>query len=187
MSTNPPSKPVAGPDLNPDPNSPPNLDAYPQPHPVPIPFAEPWQYELSFPCDPRGPRIARTTLRAVLAAHGLTELAYRAELLASELTTNSVRHTKGPATVRPHWLFPVLRVSVWDMSPDLPEPRHLRQASRDADCGRGLVILDLVADRWGGCAIGEGPYGPGGKTIWFELTLNAGPPPDPEVTPALAA
>jgi anti-sigma regulatory factor (Ser/Thr protein kinase) len=142
----------------------------------PIPFAAPWQYELSFPCDPRGPRVARATLRAVLAAHGLGELAYRAELLASELTTNSVRHTKGPASVRLHWMHPVLRVSVWDMSPDLPGPRHLRQPRQDAESGRGLVILDLVADRWGGCAIGEGPYAPGGKSIWFELALGANPP-----------
>jgi hypothetical protein len=60
------------------------------------------------------------------------------------------------------------------MSPDLPEQHQPRADSED---GRGLVILDLVADRWGGCAIGEGPYGPGGKTIWFELTLDGGPPP----------
>lgn len=165
------------------PNLQPNPD--PNPHPTPIPFTEPWQYELSFPCDPRSPRIARTTLRAVLAAHGLAELSYRAELLASELATNSVRHTKGPAAVRLHWLFPVLRVSVWDMSPDLPEPRCPRA---DGDNGRGLVILDLVADRWGGVAIGEGPYGPGGKTIWFELVLNSEPPPSPETAAsALAA
>ncbi|MFJ1544141.1 hypothetical protein [Streptomyces sp. NPDC088246] len=37
-------------------------------HPAPIPFAEPWQYELAFPCDPRSPRIARATLRAILGA-----------------------------------------------------------------------------------------------------------------------
>ncbi|MFJ5227099.1 ATP-binding protein [Streptomyces sp. NPDC088400] len=163
MSTTPQPNPAVIPDLAPDVNA----------HPAPTPFTDPWQYELHFP---RAPRVARTTLRAVLAAHGQAELAYRAELLASELTTNSVRHTKGPASIRLHWLFPVLRVSVWDMSPDLPEPRHLRQMRQDADSGRGLVILDLGADRWGGCAIGEGPYGPGGKTIWFELALGGGPP-----------
>ncbi|MFF1378064.1 hypothetical protein [Streptomyces sp. NPDC058308] len=37
-----------------------------------------------------------------------------------------------------------------------------------------MVILDAVADRWGGCAIGEGSYGPGGKTMWFELALPTG-------------
>ncbi|MER5222609.1 hypothetical protein [Streptomyces flaveus] len=39
-----------------------------------------------------------------------------------------------------------------------------------------MLILDAVAERWGGCAIGEGPYGSGGKTVWFELSLPEGPP-----------
>ncbi len=156
-------------------------------HPTLIPFQEPWQYELSFPCDPRSPRIARTTLRAILTAHDLVELSYRAELLTSELATNSVRHTKGPAAVRLHWLHPVLRVSDWDMSPDLPKPQRDGVSVYDED-GRGLAILELVADRWGGCAIGEGQYGPGGKTIWFELAIADGPPPlTPPLPPALAA
>ncbi|MEU5899339.1 MULTISPECIES: ATP-binding protein [Streptomyces] len=152
-------------------------DPYSPPGPDPLPFAAPWAYELHFPCDPRSPGIARLTLRAVLAAHHLTELADRAELLTTELATNSVRHTKGPASVRLHWLCPVLRVSVWDMSPDLPPLAPPPPVSVHAGSGRGLVILDAVADRWGGCAIGEGPYGPGGKTMWFELALRQAPPP----------
>ncbi|MFE7114648.1 ATP-binding protein [Streptomyces sp. NPDC057654] len=157
----------------------------PADHPAPIPFTEPWQYELGFPCDPRGPRIARITLRAILAAHELTELSYRAELLACELATNSVRHTKGSAIVRLHWLYPVLRVSVWDASPDLPK-RY--EPPADDEGGRGLAIVELVADRWGGCAIGGGENGPGGKTVWFELALAVGPvPPGPALPSALAA
>lgn len=153
-------------------------------HPAPIPFAEPWHYELHIPCDPRGPRIARLTLRAVLAAHELGELTERAELLTSELATNSVRHTTGPASVRLHWLNPALRVSVWDPCPELPAPcgGTGRHGSLDADSGRGLRLLDVVADRWGGCAIGDGPWGPGGKTVWFELVLGGDPEP-----PVLAA
>ncbi|MFK4212645.1 ATP-binding protein [Streptomyces sp. NPDC030920] len=141
-------------------------------HPTPIPFADPWSYELVFPRDPRGPRIARTTLRAVLGAHELTELCYRAELLTSELTTNSVRHAQGPAGVRLQWRHPVLRVSVWDLSPDLPKP-YRPAVGPEAEAGRGMAILELVADRWGGCAIGEGELGSGGKTIWFELALTS--------------
>ncbi|WP_328771444.1 ATP-binding protein [Streptomyces sp. NBC_00286] len=147
------------------------------PHPPPLPFAAPWHYELHFPCDPRGSGIARLTLRAVLSAHGLAELADRAELLASELATNSVRHTKGPATVRLQWLCPVLRVTVWDTSPDLPPTAPPITPPPHADGGRGMLILDTVAERWGGCAIGDGPYGPGGKTVWFELSLPEESPP----------
>ncbi|MEU4348565.1 ATP-binding protein [Streptomyces sp. NPDC023838] len=146
-------------------------------HPAPLPFTSPWQYELRIPCDPRGPRIARVTLCAVLQAHGLAQLADGAELLASELATNSVRHTKGPAAMRLQWLHPVLRLSVWDLGPDLPDMKRLDakrpggepEPDGDSDGGRGLVLLDLVADRWGGCAIVDGPARPGGKTMWFEL------------------
>ncbi|MFF3503091.1 ATP-binding protein [Streptomyces sp. NPDC003247] len=140
-------------------------------HPTPLPFTAPWTYELHFPCDPRAPGIARLTLRAVLAAHGLAGLVDRAELLTSELATNSVRHTKGPAFVRLHWLDPVLRISVWDMSPDLPPLAPPLAVPADADGGRGLLILDLLADRWGGCGTDDGPYRPAGKTVWFELAL----------------
>ncbi|AEW96673.1 MULTISPECIES: ATP-binding protein [Streptomycetaceae] len=133
---------------------------------TPIPFAAPWEYELRFPRDPRGPGIARATLRAVLAAHGLGELVDCAELLTSELTTNSVRYAYGFATVRLKWLHPVLRVSVWDTSPAFPV-HAVPDAERDG--GRGLHILDLLADRWGGLAIGEEPFGMAGKTVWFEL------------------
>jgi anti-sigma regulatory factor (Ser/Thr protein kinase) len=157
--------------------------AQPRPHPAPIPFTEPWHYELRIPCDPRAPRIARGTLRAVLRAHELDELSERAELLTSELATNSVRHTKGPAAVRLQWLHPKLRVSVWDPSPDLPTRCGQARPGGpvDADGGRGLLLLDVFADRWGGCSIGEGPWGPGGKTIWFELALRQ------PASPALAA
>ncbi|WP_308013490.1 ATP-binding protein [Streptomyces beigongshangae] len=147
-------------------------------YPEPLPFTAPWVYELHFPCDPRSPAIARLTLRAVLGAYHLADLADRAELLTTELATNSVRHTKGPASVRLQWLHPVLRVSVWDMSPDLPPLAPPPPVSAHADGGRGMVILDTVADRWGGCAMGEGPYGPGGKTMWFELSV---PTPTPTV------
>lgn len=114
----------------------------------PIPFADPWSYELVFPRDPRAPRIARTTLRVILDAHELDELAYRAQLLTSELTTNSVRYALGPAGVRLQWRHPVLRVSVWDLSPDLPKP-YTSAVGPNAEAGRGTAILELVADRWG--------------------------------------
>ncbi|MEV5202985.1 hypothetical protein [Streptomyces sp. NPDC053720] len=41
-----------------------------------------------------------TTLLPTLGAHEVTELSYRAELLTSEPTTGSVRHTEAPAAAR---------------------------------------------------------------------------------------
>ncbi|MER5783568.1 ATP-binding protein [Streptomyces mobaraensis] len=157
------------------------------PAPQPLPFTAPWEYELVFPHDPRGPGIARVTLRAVLAVHGLEELADRAELLTSELTTNSVRHAWGPATVRLAWEHPVLRVSVADTGPYVPAvPPDPSAVALDAIRGRGMLILDLVAYRWGGFPLGLPPAGPKGKIIWFELRLDTEAPP-PGAVPALVA
>ncbi|WP_421107801.1 ATP-binding protein [Streptomyces sp. NEAU-S77] len=152
------------------------------PQPAPILFAEPWEYELHFPRDPRGPAIARIAIKAVLTAHGLGELNDRAELLASELTTNAVRYATGSAAVRPCWTKPVLRVSVTDTCPGLPVPLH--PPGPGAEHGRGLLILDLLADAWGGCRLGESPFGAGGKSIWFELVLEDGAPPPGVPLPA---
>ncbi|MEU8778966.1 ATP-binding protein [Streptomyces sp. NPDC048606] len=154
--------------------------------PPPIPYAEPWEYELHFPRDPRAPGVARTTLRAVLGAHGLAELADRAEPLASELATNSVRHTKGPASVRLRWTWPVLRVSVSDTSPVFPMPSGPPPPG-DAGSGRGMAILELIADQWGGCCLDERLFGVGGKTVWFELRAYEGPGTPPVASAALAA
>ncbi len=179
MSSFPSIRPAGDPSPGPAPLSSPEVDPFPEqtPHPLPLPFTAPWTYELHFPYDPRSPGVARLTLRAVLAAHHLAELGGRAELLTTELATNSVRHTKGPAFVRLHWLCPVLRVSVWDGSPDLPSLVPPPAVGVHSDGGRGMVILDTVADRWGGCAIGGEPHGPGGKTMWFELSLPQASPP----------
>jgi anti-sigma regulatory factor (Ser/Thr protein kinase) len=127
-----------------------------------------------FPRDPRGPAVARTTLKAVLGAHGPGEFTDRAELLTSELATNAVRHSLGPATVRLNWANPVLRVSVTDTCPLLPAPPV--PGGPDAEGGQGLLILELLADDWGGCLLGESVFGVGGKSVWFELRLGGGDP-----------
>lgn len=157
--------------------------AYPQP----LPFAAPWQYELHFPRDPRGPGVARVTLRAVLRAHGLGKLTDRAELLACELATNSVRHTEGSASVQLQWTHPVLRVSVCDTGPGLPFVPGARPTPADSHAagGRGLLILDVIADRWGGCPTDNSQQYGGGKAIRFELDL-VDPGPEEPASSALA-
>ncbi|MFC9248967.1 hypothetical protein ACFT7S_34545 [Streptomyces sp. NPDC057136] len=77
----------------------------------------PSAYRMDWPAPWKAPALNGIT-------SSVTELVCRAELLASELTTNSVRYAKGRVTVGLHWLCPVLRVSVRDLSPDLPELRR---------------------------------------------------------------
>ncbi|WP_320782480.1 ATP-binding protein [Streptomyces sp. CRN 30] len=142
-----------------------------------IPFTDPWEYELHFPRDARGPAVARTTLKAVLRAHGLGEFTDRAQLLTSELATNAVRYSLGPATVRLRWTMPVLRVSVTDTCPLVPVPPA--PSVPDAERGRGLLILDLLADDWGGLRLDGSVFGAGGKSVWFELVLGGAGPVSP--------
>ncbi|MFJ8936274.1 ATP-binding protein [Streptomyces sp. NPDC102365] len=144
--------------------------------------AEPaWVYALQLPHDPRAARIARVTLRAVLAGHGLTQLLDPAELVTSELVTNAYRHSFGPATLRLRGLARGrLRVSVWDADPHVPPPFDRRSgplrpapAQVEADGGRGLFLVCHYADAWGGYRLGDDLYGTSGKLLWCELGESA--------------
>ncbi|MDQ1047927.1 ATP-binding protein [Streptomyces sp. V4I2] len=76
--------------------------------------AEPWEYCLYIPNDLRAVTVSRRTLRLILTMHGLIGLVDVAELLAAELVSNAVRHTKGPAALRVCWSAGVLRIGAWD-------------------------------------------------------------------------
>ncbi len=148
------------------------------------PSSNPWTYSLRLPNDPRAARISRVTLRAVLASHGMAELTDTAELLTCELVTNAVRHSDGPAQLRiRHLCENRLRVSIWDTNPTIPAPfdtppspldrfTALTEAAArlDATSGRGLLIVRLCADNWGGYPLADDLFGISGKLLWFELT-----------------
>lgn len=53
-----------------------------------------------------------------------------------------------------------LRVEVTEAGDDLP---HKRRPGELASSGRGLVLIELLADEWGVNPRGEG------KTIWFDV------------------
>ena len=87
-------------------------------------------------------------------------------LLASELFTNSLRHSGSglpgeTVTVTVTARTGAVRVEVADRSgPGVPE---LRPAGSDAEDGRGLGIVERLADRWGWRRRG-------GRTVtWFVL------------------
>ena len=138
-----------------------------------------WAYSLQLPHDPRAARIARVTLRAVLAGHDMTQLQDTAELLASELVTNAYRYSSGPATLRLSGLARTrLRVSVWDANPHIPPPfdkrsRPVGPVPAEADGGRGLFLVCHYAQAWGGCPIGDELYGVRGKLLWCEVGASA--------------
>lgn len=116
----------------------------------------------------------RAALRHMLAAWGEPGRAGIAELLASELVTNALVHTDGPAVVTARLTgggpSPAtkgrLRVEVRDLVPRRPTLRVRIpdcDPTAEATSGRGLLLVHSLADAWGVQAHGVG------KAVWFEL------------------
>ncbi|MEU7467044.1 ATP-binding protein [Streptomyces sp. NPDC044984] len=137
------------------------------PESEPIDSVTPWEYTLSIPNDPRAVTICRRTLRLILTMHGLIGLVDTAELLATELVANSVRHTKGPAALRVRWADGVLRVGAWDTDPEPPEPPGRWEQLTEAEEGRGLALVRACADLWGWQP--HARDGSRGKYVWCDL------------------
>ncbi|MFD9861204.1 ATP-binding protein [Streptomyces alboflavus] len=133
---------------------------------MPNDAARPWEYVVHIPHDPRGVTVCRHTLRAVLALHGLDRLTDVAELLATELVANAVRHTKGPVSFRLLYADGVLWIGAWDADPEPPEYPYL-PAPVLADKGRGLDLVRACANTWGWHL--QPHDGDAGKYVWCEL------------------
>lgn len=125
-------------------------------------------YSQTFPCKPSTAALGRELVRDVLGVWHLDGLADRGALIITELIANASRHTPCPeirlTVVRPSATR--LRVGVVDR-----EPSRLPILSRSADddeSGRGLLLVDAVADRWGYDLHGSDRR-PWGKEVWAEL------------------
>ncbi|WP_345695775.1 ATP-binding protein [Kitasatospora terrestris] len=91
------------------------------------------------------------------------------ELLTSELVTNAVRYGRTTVVGLSVTVTPAntVVVGVADRNPQVPRPRA---ASDDAEDGRGLFLVEALADRTGVAATADG------KTTWFERTLETAVP-----------
>lgn len=128
-------------------------------------------YSLTLARTPESAGEARRLVRVSLAVWGLDAHADTAALLMSELVTNAIRHARGPA----------LRISIDRPAPDrvqlavvdrapaaLP---HLRAPSLGGTGGRGLLLVDELADRWGTDLKGSGARR-WGKRVWADLDVS---------------
>ncbi|MEU0645122.1 ATP-binding protein [Streptomyces umbrinus] len=112
-------------------------------------------------CDLRAVPQVRRALRDLLAHWGRPGRSEIAELLTSELVTNALVHTNHDAlltaTVGPRGL----RVEVRDFVGHRPRLRV--PIADDGTHGRGLILVQSLADAWGVRVHGVG------KVVWFEL------------------
>ncbi|BBC35174.1 hypothetical protein SGFS_064680 [Streptomyces graminofaciens] len=127
-----------------------------------------WEYTLHIPHDPRAVGICRRALRDILTTHGLPALLDPAELLASELLGNAIRHTAGPASLKIRQSGPSFRLGAWDSD---PTPPTINPHPDPTESGRGLHLIDAYADDWGWFAV-NGSYG---KYVWCELGTTSKP------------
>jgi signal transduction histidine kinase/serine phosphatase RsbU (regulator of sigma subunit) len=83
-------------------------------------------------------------------------------LVTSELVTNALRHARGPYELRLRQVTHEVVVEVADATPQRPRRRRV---DGDAESGRGLTIVEAVADRWGTRSTVEG------KVVWADRRL----------------
>ncbi|MCX5107708.1 SpoIIE family protein phosphatase [Streptomyces sp. NBC_00378] len=117
--------------------------------------------------DPEALSSARHMIRAAVRAWGAKARADEVELAADELITNALMHTDGGAIVTIRVLTGPerrLRVDVEDRSSALPRRRDAGEAGVS---GRGLMLVDRLADLWGVESRGSG------KCVWCEFVIPA--------------
>jgi len=122
---------------------------------------------VTIPAVPEQVRAARVFVAGVLGrSHPQVSAA---ELLVSELVSNSVRHSGsavpgGTVTVTVTAGNAAVRVEVTDHSGDgAPVLLPVGPGNGDAEGGRGMRLVDALAARWGY------ERGSGLATTWFEL------------------
>ncbi|MDJ0383674.1 ATP-binding protein [Streptomyces sp. G-G2] len=108
----------------------------------------------------------RRSLRELLRHRCRADTADVAELLATELVTNALVHTEQGAELSASLTATRLRVEVRDYTGRHPRP-YVPTAD-DGTHGRGLVLVQSLADAWGVNAL-DALGGVTGKIVWFEL------------------
>lgn len=93
------------------------------------------------------PAIARRVVEQALTAWSASQLLDAAQLVVSEMVTNAVNHAGGPATLE-------LTVELHDdeLLLALADGSSIRPLARelvdDSPSGRGIHLIEAVADRW---------------------------------------
>ncbi|MFF4487279.1 ATP-binding protein [Streptomyces sp. NPDC001544] len=123
-------------------------------------------------CTPRGARLARLFAADQLRARELQQ--DPATHIVAELAANAATHGRVPGRsfrLSLHVVGRILRIEVTDTRGDcLPK---LQDPQAHAESGRGLLLVDALADRWG---VTQDRFPR--KSVWAELQL-----PPPELAP----
>ncbi|MGW2303652.1 ATP-binding protein [Streptomyces sp. NPDC001809] len=142
------------------------------------PYLDRGVFTLRFTSTARGARLARRLVAVRLDEWGVpfgTPAHDAVVLVAAELATNAVRHGHVPGrdfrlSLRLlHGVPTVARIEVGDTRGErMPVRPGPRPEEGLADGGRGLLLVERLADRWGWYPRVGAP----GKTVWAECALT---------------
>jgi anti-sigma regulatory factor (Ser/Thr protein kinase) len=110
-------------------------------------------------------RLARELVREVVAGPEDPRVA----LVVTELVTNAVKHAESSPRLTVRWDGSTLRIGVFDQGSGRP---IRREAASTSTSGRGLALVEAVADNWGVDERADG------KVVWAELQLGPSPAHD---------
>ncbi|MFG2171247.1 ATP-binding protein [Streptomyces niveus] len=130
----------------------------------------PW--EVSFTAEPRVVARVRRAMRLHLSLWGLSDLEDLAQICVSELVANVINHVgrATPVTLAVSTDGAHIRIELSD--PDARAMPTLLAPTSGAESGRGLMILDAVASRWGVIPRADS------KVVWCELATGLEVPND---------
>jgi anti-sigma regulatory factor (Ser/Thr protein kinase) len=119
---------------------------------------------VDLPPTVSAPRTARQIVAALLTGWGVQARTEDVVLLVNEVISNAVEHVGGDTSLELELTYSDkwLRVSLADGSTERPVPRDIDPRSPR---GRGLHLVDAIADRW------DSEQYRDGKRVWFELDI----------------
>jgi anti-sigma regulatory factor (Ser/Thr protein kinase)/ABC-type transporter Mla MlaB component len=115
--------------------------------------------------DRTAPEVARALVKEVCEEWGVRRLSRLAQLIVSELVTNGVVHARTEMAVTVRLSARTLSLAVRDGDPRLLHPAGGGAEADGRGYGRGLLIVDSMADSWGCTPTADG------KVTWATLDL----------------
>lgn len=128
-----------------------------------------------FASSPRGARDARRHAVRRMEEWGYppaSDASCTVALVVGELTANAVRHGRVPGhgfglRLDLDTATGLIRVEVADAAAARRPPATPPSPSPEGESGRGLLLVEVVAARWGWT-----PRHPSGKTVWAEVPVR---------------
>jgi signal transduction histidine kinase len=126
--------------------------------------------EVRLAIDPAAPAAARAAITRLLRGEAAPAMLASAQLVASELVTNSVRHSGAPPDAALVLRVELALTTLWLEVEDPGQGGSVAPRAPDLDGGggMGLNLVRTISERWGVEQVGAG-----GTRVWARLPRAA--------------